>query len=76
MMHYSGVSVGQILQESVEETKLFTGGITLVPHVSGAVMLIVHFQVGISDASGQLLLWQVSSTTTSSEPFQVRRTLT
>lgn len=43
MMHYSGVSVGQILQESVEETKLFTGGITLVPHVSGAVMLIVHF---------------------------------
>ena len=41
--------------------------------IGDAVMLIVNSQVGISDASGQLLLWQVSSTTTSSEPFQVRR---
>ena len=30
-------------------------------------------QVGISDASGQLLLWQVSSTSTSADPFLVRR---
>lgn len=29
-------------------------------------------QVGISDASGQLLLWQVSSTSTSADPFLVR----
>ena len=36
---------------------------------------ICIFKVGISDASGQLLLWQVSSTSTSSDPFLVRNHL-